>query len=160
MDDVFDDRLLDRWQARTRVGLIGYRGFEANPPSLIRPLAVESHDDGKGPITVVFSGELDMGTAPSAEEELRRVEAEHRPILVDLRRLRFIDSTGLHMILAADRRVREAGERLVLVRGPHVVQRVFEITRAHERLSMIDSSDSVTAALDGSPRRVSTPPIS
>ena len=43
------------------------------------------------------------------------------------------------MILALDRRVRESGGRLTIVRGPDAVNRVFEITGVHDRLEFVDS---------------------
>ena len=38
---------------------------------------------------------------------------------------------------------RENGRRVVLVRGPDQVQRVFTITRLEERLEMVDDAASV-----------------
>lgn len=86
-----------------------------------------------------LQGELDLSTTEQLEEELRRVEADAPPELVlDLRGLRFLDSTGLRLIIGADARAREAGRRLVLVRGPETVHRVFTITRLDERLQLVE----------------------
>ncbi len=54
-----------------------------------------------------------------------------------------MDSTGLRVILSAHTRAQEQERRVVLVKGPSVVQRVFEITRLAERLDMVDSVDDV-----------------
>jgi hypothetical protein len=43
--------------------------------------------------------------------------------------------------VVAERRLREPGRRLVLVRGPQPVQRVFEITRMTERLEFVDAPE-------------------
>jgi hypothetical protein len=45
--------------------------------------------------------------------------------------------------VTADERAREAGRRLVIVRGPDPVQRVFTITRLEERLEMVDDASAV-----------------
>ena len=46
--------------------------------------------------------------------------------------------------MTADERARENGRRLVVVRGPDAVQRVFSITRLEERLEMVDDATGVT----------------
>lgn len=94
-------------------------------------------DDGAARIRL--QGELDIATAPRADEELRRAEAE-RPsrIAVDLSGLTFMDSTGLRLVVAAEQRAHEAGRELVVVRGPDAVQRVFQLTGVDERLRFVD----------------------
>jgi anti-anti-sigma factor len=79
------------------------------------------------------------------EDELKLVEAESPGVIVlDLSRLSFLDSTGLRCVVTADQRARDAGRRLVLVRGPDPVQRVFTITRLEERLEMVDDASSIS----------------
>ena len=45
--------------------------------------------------------------------------------------------------MTADERGREAGRRVVIVRGPEPVQRVFSITRLEERLDMVDDVTAI-----------------
>ncbi len=99
-----------------------------------------------GAVRVVLSGELDISSAPRAEEELDRVEGDHPAVLVlDLRGLDFMDSTGLRLIVSADARAREQGRRLAVVRGPEAVQRIFRVTRLDERLDMVDDPAALAA---------------
>ncbi len=101
--------------------------------------------DSDGQVTVSLKGELDLSSVGKVEEELRRVEAEGPSLLVlDLSGLSFLDSTGLRAVVTADERARENGRRLVVVRGPDAVQRVFSITRLEERLEMVDDATGVT----------------
>jgi anti-anti-sigma factor len=102
---------------------------------------IEAQGDG---VRIVLTGELDISTAPRVEEELRRVE-EGRPavILLDLRELEFMDSTGLRVIVSADGRAREDDRALWLVRGPEAVQRIFRVTRLDERLEIGDDPDAL-----------------
>jgi anti-sigma B factor antagonist len=87
---------------------------------------------------VALLGELDISTAPRLEEDLRRVEASSPQVLVlDLSKLTFMDSTGLRLLIGADSRAREAGRRLVLIRGNEMVQRVLRVTRLDERLEIV-----------------------
>jgi anti-anti-sigma factor len=98
-----------------------------------------------GLVHVALRGELDLSTVSKVEDELKVAEAESPGVIVlDLSRLSFLDSTGLRCLVTADQRAREDGRRLVLVRGPDPVQRVFAITRLDERLEMVDDASSVT----------------
>lgn len=84
-------------------------------------------------------GELDLETSADADSHLRKVEdAEVSEIVLDLRMLEFMDSTGLRTILAADSRARRDGRRLLLVRGPESVHRVFRIALLDQRLEFAD----------------------
>ena len=96
-------------------------------------------EDRDGLVHVALVGELDLSTVPKVQEELRRVEASSpATLVVDLSKLTFLDSTGLRCIVTADERAREGGRRMVIVRGPNAVQRVFTITRLEDRLEMVD----------------------
>ena len=98
-----------------------------------------------GLVRIALRGELDLSSVSKVEDELKRVEANAPGVLVlDLSRLSFLDSTGLRCLVTADQRARDDGRRLVLVRGPDQVQRVFAITRLEERLEMVDDASSVS----------------
>ena len=89
---------------------------------------------------VVPTGELDLSGAAILEAELDRLveEPDLGTVVLDLRRLEFMDSSGLRLVVLADMRAREAGRRFSLVRGGETVHRVFEITRMSERLEFVD----------------------
>ena len=93
---------------------------------------------GSDAVRIALRGELDLAHAYTFDEELRRVE-ESRPacIVLDLRELRFLDSCGLARLLAARRRARRLGHRLVLVRGPAVIQRLFALSAVDEAFEMV-----------------------
>jgi anti-anti-sigma factor len=95
-------------------------------------------------IRVSVAGELDIGSAPKVEDELKRVEGQ-RPdmILIDLRELEFMDSTGLRAILSADARARDQGIRLVVVQGSDNIRRVFEVTRIYDRVEVVNDPSEV-----------------
>lgn len=85
--------------------------------------------------TVRVSGELDLTSAPQVEAALKRAEQSAvGTIVLDLSGLEFMDSSGLRLVLSADRRARDAGRELLIVRGPDQVHRVFEVTHVDERL--------------------------
>jgi anti-sigma B factor antagonist len=92
---------------------------------------------------ITLEGELDRPATAELEPELERLACEPgvETVTLDLRGLEFLDSSGLRLVVVAERRLREAGRRLVLVRGPQPVQRVFEITRMTERLEFVDAPE-------------------
>ncbi len=98
------------------------------------------HSERDGALhTIRLEGEMDIANAADVERELLRVEATNAlSIVLDLSTLRFIDSTGVRLLLCAyDRSCRDAN-RLVLLRGPAAVQRVFELTGVVDRLPFAD----------------------
>lgn len=95
---------------------------------------------------LAFTGELDLANAARVEEELAEVErAKPAHVVLDLRGLTFMDSTGLRIVTSADGRARGEGRRLTIVQGPEAVRRVFAITRLDERLEIVDDDSSLAS---------------
>jgi anti-sigma B factor antagonist len=84
-------------------------------------------------------GELDLPGAAVLETEIDSLLADPGvgTIVLDLRGLDFLDSSGLRLVIVTDMRAREEGRRFALVRGDATVHRVFEITRMSERLDFV-----------------------
>jgi anti-anti-sigma factor len=98
-------------------------------------------------IHVLLSGDLDLSTAKQAEQAIEDAEKAGRStVVVDLRRLSFMDSTGLRVIVSADKRARRSNRRVVIIQGPAPVRRVFEITRLDERLEIVDTPEEIEPA--------------
>lgn len=99
-------------------------------------VTIEQRDDA---VHLKLSGELDISTAQLLEDDLHRVEAERPELIVlDLRDLAFMDSTGLRLLIMADARAKEEGRRLAIGRGNEMIQRVLHVTRLDERLEVVD----------------------
>lgn len=103
------------------------------PPTLA--IATEAQD---GLTHVRLVGELDFGTAAQLVAELERLSQEDRRVVLDLRGLMFMDSSGLAVILRFHRRARDAEWDLVVIRGPEPVDRVFRMTRTDAVLGLLD----------------------
>lgn len=98
---------------------------------------------GEGAVHFALQGELDISSAERVENELLQEEEKAPHVLVlDLRPLQFIDSTGLRLVLAADLRARREGRRLVIVRGPDTVHRVFRIAMLDQRLDFVEEPET------------------
>jgi anti-anti-sigma factor len=64
-------------------------------------------------------------------------------VIVDLRGLEFIDSSGIALVLDLAKAAREHNTELVFVRGPHAVQRVLAVSGIDDALTFIDGLDAV-----------------
>ena len=113
------------------------------PPQPRDSFRCESRRDGPGVLRVEVAGELDLATVPQLGDALSRAVADDLLVILDLRELTFIDSTGLHAIVGAQERLGEDGRRLALVRGPPSVQRVFELTGVRGRLNFVEPADEI-----------------
>lgn len=93
---------------------------------------------------VAVAGELDLASSPQLEGELDRVwGSEPQQLVIDLRRLEFMDSTGLSIIVGAHQRMAEHGRSLTLVKGSPQVQRLLDLTGVAERLQLVDTPEEV-----------------
>ena|SRR5438552_2912955 len=98
----------------------------------------------KDQLRVILVGEVDIASAGRLEDELKSLESDSPGTLVlDLRRVGFIDSTGLRAVIAADERARSESRRLVVVRGSDAVERLFNVTQLDQRLEIVDDPDSI-----------------
>lgn len=98
-----------------------------------------------GVAVVALAGELDLAGAERLEQEIAGLGA--RPgvetVVLDLRALEFMDSSGLRLIVTSGSTLEASGRELALERGPETVMRVFEITRMAEGMTFIDAPNAV-----------------
>ncbi len=92
---------------------------------------------------VSMEGELDIATEAQATADLNRAMDGAELLVVDLRELGFLDSTGVRVLLAADLRAREMGMRFGLVRGDGMIARLLEVTRIDQRFPVVDDPDEL-----------------
>lgn len=93
---------------------------------------------GTGRLDAALSGEIDLSTVAELEERLEGSLRDGPLLLVlDLRQVTFLDSSGLRLVLRLDERQRGLGGRMVLVQGARRVERVFELTGAGDHLEIV-----------------------
>lgn len=101
----------------------------------------ETLDDGQ--IVLSLAGELDPHTASTLQDVLDRVLADDSSsLLLDLTELKFIDSSGLRVLIDAHRTLSEGGRELVVRNPSSTARRLFEITKLddHFRIEEADTS--------------------
>ena len=90
-------------------------------------------------VRVAPVGELDIATVDKLRAEVDRMrDSGFSKLVVDLRGVRFLDSTGLRLVLELDQAATDAGHELQIIRGSDVVQRIFEVTQVSDRLHFVD----------------------
>ncbi|HUF58314.1 MAG TPA: STAS domain-containing protein [Actinomycetota bacterium] len=87
-------------------------------------------DARNGVTSIALSGELDMATVPILNDQLTALERDGTgAIMLDLRELSFIDSSGLHAFIEAHKRSLLNGHRFLLVGASPIARRLCEMTR-------------------------------
>ena len=95
-------------------------------------------DRQRSTIVVAPSGEIDLATIGLVREAVEREHSASAMLVLDLREVEFIDTSGLRYVLELAARATEEGFELRIVRGPSAVQRVFEISGIEARLPFVD----------------------
>jgi anti-sigma B factor antagonist len=108
---------------------------------VVRPFSLRT-EERHGVTVVHLEGELDLAGVPELQEALH--SAQHgnvSQIVVDLRGLTFLDSSGLGVLIAADTAGRDGHVAVSFVRGNRTVHRVFQLTAMESRLNWVDPLD-------------------
>jgi anti-anti-sigma factor len=77
--------------------------------------------------TLALTGELDLDSANRLEEEVREVCASGSGLVIDLRKVTFMDSTGLRVLILAGMLCEEKGHELRIIPGEGI-QRTLEVS--------------------------------
>ena len=108
---------------------------EGPPPE---PLLRLERTDHEGVPHLELVGELDLSTANPLKVRLELIEREEPArIVVDLRRVTFMDSIGLGILLAHLLRGRRVGRELLLVQGSRQIQELFALTGTRDKFQWV-----------------------
>jgi anti-anti-sigma factor len=112
----------------------GIEGHALAPPAF----AVEvKADDGR--VLVCPVGELDLATSRGLEVTiLDLLERGNGCVVIDLRALTFLDSTGIRTLVTAHHRARDLGAQMPVILGGTATRRVLEITGLLDYLEIAD----------------------
>jgi anti-sigma B factor antagonist len=99
-----------------------------------------------GTTVVDVTGEIDVYTAPALREKLTAlVDDGHVDLVVDLTEVRFMDSTGLGLLVGVLKRVRGLDGRLQLVIDSERLLKVFRITALTQVFTIRETVDEALA---------------
>jgi anti-anti-sigma factor len=95
-------------------------------------------------VVLELAGELDLASSPIFEQALEDPALAAAPLVVlDLDGLKFVDSTGLRVILLANESARGRGQEFAITPGSPQVQRLLNITSVAEHMRVIASPDDL-----------------
>jgi len=95
-------------------------------------------------VVVVAEGELDLGSVELLRDALRGPDGRGDTVVLDLRKLTFIDSSGLSLVVGEHQRARaESFDFAVAVGGAREVQRLFDLAGLQETVRLVEHPDSV-----------------
>jgi anti-anti-sigma factor len=89
-------------------------------------------------LVVAPRGEIDLATVDLVRDAVEREFQPGEDLIVDLREVGFMDTSGLRYVLELVERGPKEGFDVRLVRGPAPVQRVFEVSGVESRLPFVD----------------------
>lgn len=85
--------------------------------------------EGSGRATLILRGDLDAYTGPRFNESLKAaVEGTKGDIAMDMREVSFVDSSGIAILVATAKTLRERGNTLVIQSPPRMLRKVLEMT--------------------------------
>jgi anti-anti-sigma factor len=96
---------------------------------------------GNSALVVAPRGEVDLATVDLVREAVEREKEPGEDLVLDLREVGFMDTSGLRYVLELNDRASRDGYNLRLVKGPRPVQRVFEVSGVERRLPFVDDPD-------------------
>lgn len=103
------------------------------PHLLLETTRIGDHD------VVVATGEIDLASASRLEIALEPFAGQ--PVVLDLRRVNFMDSAGLKVLLSERTRIEASGGDLRLVVGDGAVGRLLDLTGVGEAFSISNTID-------------------
>jgi|SRR5436305_5843940 len=89
-----------------------------------------------GSLVIAFAGELDLANSGTAESALEDSLADGAPVIVDMRELEFIDSTGIALLVSTLSRNEDGTTVSFIPSDFPAVTRVLELTGLAERLPL------------------------
>jgi anti-sigma B factor antagonist len=113
-------------------------GVSAHDTAIPGNLRILLTPDAQGTV-IALEGELDLSSAPELDRRIRELDGTNPGrVLIDLRGLDFMDSTGLALMIRAQQTAERSGSGLSLRRGPAQIQRLFELTKLIDHFSFED----------------------
>jgi anti-sigma B factor antagonist len=101
-------------------------------------------EDVRGLPVVVATGEIDICSAQALRETLLTAQAASERVILDLRGVSFLDSTGIGVMVAASRAA-TTRRSLGLVGPVPMVRKVLDLTGVSELFTIHESVDEAVA---------------
>ena len=106
----------------------------------------------RGVVIAAVVGDIDLSTVAGLRERLSELADSGQPLLLDLNRVTFIDSTGLGVLVGVSRRAAVHGTSVHAVCSQPQTRKLLWLTGVDRRIPLADTVEealqSVTASRD------------
>lgn len=96
-------------------------------------------------------GDVDIASASAVQAALEARAGNDETLVLDLRAVEFLDTSGLRLVVEFSRRARDGGYRFAVVRGSERVHRIFQIAGIDD--AEVDFVDDPAEVLGGRDER-------
>jgi anti-anti-sigma factor len=105
----------------------------------------------RGVAVAEFTGEIDLTTIPGLRERLFELADSGQPLIIDLNRITFIDSSGLGLLVATARRASAHGASLHAVCSRPQTRKLLWLTGVDRRIPLSATVEGALKLLTPSP---------
>jgi anti-sigma B factor antagonist len=103
-------------------------------------------------IATILVEDLDAGNASDFKRDIAPVVDANPRLVLDLSRLRFVDSSGLGAFISCLRKLNAVGGDLKLCGMSHPVRAVFELVRMHRVFDILETPEEAVRAFELTPK--------
>lgn len=105
----------------------------------------------RGVVIAELTGDIDLSTVATLRERLLELAGSGQPLIVDLNRITFIDSTGLGVLIAVARRADMHGGSLHAICSRPQTRKLLWLTGVDRRIPLSATVDGALMLLKASP---------
>ncbi len=110
-------------------------------------IKVQVHESGDEAYVVELTGEIDVYTSPKVKDAIGElIDQGHYNLVINLEKVRYIDSTGLGVLIGGLKRVREYGGTVHLVCTNPQIKKIFDITGLVKIFGIYEDEESAKKA--------------
>jgi anti-anti-sigma factor len=102
----------------------------------------------EGDVKIVhLEGKLDVNLSIEIEAEFEKlIDSGVKKMVLDLRKVEYLSSSGLRIFISAMRKLKERGGKLVLCNITPMVKKIFKIVELEDLFEIYDSTDKAVAS--------------
>lgn len=109
-------------------------------------LSVTEHGDIK---IIHLEGKLDVNLSIEIETEFEKmIDNGTKNMILDLKRVEYLSSSGLRIFISAMRKLKENGGKLVLCDITPMVKKIFKIVELEDLFEIYDNVDRAIASFE------------
>ncbi len=111
-------------------------------------IKVQVRESDHDAYVVELGGEIDVYTSPKVKDAITAlIDQGHYNLVINLEKVRYIDSTGLGVLIGGLKRVREHGGSVNLVCTNPQIRKIFDITGLVKIFGIFENEEDAKKAL-------------